>query len=140
SDTSHVRRCRHPSHARGSHTPISEILRVISSSPTDVQPVLAAVAERAAHLCDAPTARVLLIDGEVLRPAAQYSADSASLPDIQPTLLKRTSINGRAAIDRATVHVADVVPLFDTEFPDAKENALTQGLRSVLAVPLLREG
>ena len=41
-------------------TAISEILRVISSSPTDVQPVLDAVAERAAHLCKAPFARVLI--------------------------------------------------------------------------------
>ncbi len=49
-------------------TAISEILRVISSSPTDVQPVLEAVAERAAHLCNAPFARVMLIEGEILRP------------------------------------------------------------------------
>src|SRR5207245_10108118 len=51
-------------------TAISEILRVISSSPTDVQPVLDAVAERAAHLCDSPFARIFLADGEALRPAA----------------------------------------------------------------------
>src|SRR5439155_3078826 len=55
-------------------TAISEILRVISSSPADVQPVLDAVAERAAHLCDAPTARVLMLDGDVLLPRAEYSA------------------------------------------------------------------
>src|SRR5438876_2397013 len=50
-------------------TAISEILRVISSSPTDVQPVLDAVAKRAAHLCGSPCARVLLVDRDVLRPA-----------------------------------------------------------------------
>src|SRR5205814_9451521 len=50
-------------------TATSEILRVISSSPTDVQPVLDAVAERAAHLCDSPLARVLLVDGDGLRVA-----------------------------------------------------------------------
>ena len=121
-------------------TAISEILRVISSSPTDVQPVLDAVAERAAHLCDAPTARVLVIDGDVLRPKAQYTTDGQVLPSVTPTLLKRTSMNGRAALDRQTVHLADVVPLLDTEFPDGKENALRQGIRSVLAVPLIREG
>src|SRR5439155_22140491 len=86
-------------------TAISEILRVISSSPTDVKPVLDAVAERAAHLCEAPTARVLLIDGEVLRPMAQYSTDGVSLPLVTPTLLKRTTMNGRAALDQRTVHV-----------------------------------
>src|SRR5258706_8071681 len=81
-------------------TAISEILRVISNSPTDVEPVLQAVAERAAHLCDAPFARVLLIEGEVLRPMADYSKDRASLPGVGPTLLKRTTVSGRAAIDR----------------------------------------
>jgi GAF domain-containing protein/sensor histidine kinase YesM len=121
-------------------TAISEILRVISNSPTDVQPVLDAVAERAAHLCDAPMARVLVIDGEVLRPMADYSKDRASLPGVRPTLLKRTTVSGRAAIDRETVHIADLVPLLDTEFSDAKENALPQGIRSVLGVPLMREG
>ena len=53
-------------------TAISEILRVISSSPTDVQPVLDAVAERAAHLCHAPFARIMLVDGARLLPAAEY--------------------------------------------------------------------
>src|SRR5438477_6203846 len=56
-------------------TAISEILRVISSSPTDVQPVLDAVAERAAHLCDSPFARVFLVDGDSLRPAAVFSQE-----------------------------------------------------------------
>jgi GAF domain-containing protein/HAMP domain-containing protein len=121
-------------------TAISEILRVISSSPTDVQPVLDAVAERAAHLCDAPTARVLVIDGELLRPKAQYTTSGEALPSVTPTLLKRTTMNGRAALDRETVHITDVVPLLDNEFPDGKENALRQGIRSVLAVPLVREG
>ena len=120
-------------------TAISEILRVISSSPTDVQPVLDAVAERAAHLCDAPTARVLIIDGEVLRPMAEYSTDS-KLPSVGPTLLKRTSVGGRAALDRVTIHLPDIVPLFDTEFPDARENAARQGIRTILGVPLVREG
>ena len=44
-------------------TSIAEILRVISSSPTDVMPVLEAVTHRAAQLCDAPDARLYLVDG-----------------------------------------------------------------------------
>ena len=124
-------------------TAISEILRVISNSPTDVQPVLDAVAERAAHLCDAPFARVLLIEGDMLRPMSEYwvTLDGRGKQD-EPTSvpLKRTSITGRAAIDRETVHYADVVPLLDSEFPDARENALRLGFRAILAVPLMREG
>ena len=49
------------------HAAISEILQVISASPTDVQPVVDAVAERAARLCQAPLARVLFVDGDILR-------------------------------------------------------------------------
>jgi GAF domain-containing protein/HAMP domain-containing protein len=119
-------------------TAISEILRVISSSPTNVQPVLDAVAERAAHLCDAPFARVLLIDGEMLNPMAEYS--TVVSPPSRAVPLKRSSITGRAAIDRETIHHADIVPLLDSEFPDARENTQRLGCRAVLAVPLMREG
>jgi GAF domain-containing protein/HAMP domain-containing protein len=122
-------------------TAISEILRVISSSPTDVQPVLDAVAERAAYLCDSPYARVLLVDGDILRPAATYSREpSRGAEAILPTALKRSSINGRAVIDRETIHIADVVPLFDSEYPDARPNATAAGIRAALSVPLVREG
>jgi hypothetical protein len=54
------------------HAAISEILEVISASPSDVQPVLEAVAQRAARLCEAPFARVLLVDGDSLRSLAEY--------------------------------------------------------------------
>ena len=120
-------------------TAISEILRVISSSPTDVQPVLDAVADRAAHLCDSPYARVMLVDGQVLRDAAHFAKDGSIGVLERATALKRTSINGRAVLDRQTIHIADVLPLFDTEYPDARENAGPQGVRAALAVPLLRE-
>jgi signal transduction histidine kinase len=127
-------------------TAISEILRVISSSPTDVQPVLAAVAERAAHLCDAPYARIMLIGGDTLHPAAEFSVGPGpeSLPEspnlTAPVPLNRTSLTGRAAIDRRTIHHADVLPLVDSEYPGARQNILRLGCRAVLAVPLIREG
>jgi signal transduction histidine kinase/HAMP domain-containing protein len=125
-------------------TAISEILRVISASPTDVQPVLQAVAERAAHLCDAPLARVLLIDGEILRPVADYAVEMGGGSPVRtnpsPLPLKRSSVTGRAALDRQTIHHADIVPLLDTEYPDVRQNARLSGFRAVLAVPLMREG
>ncbi|HEX7270706.1 MAG TPA: GAF domain-containing protein, partial [Casimicrobiaceae bacterium] len=121
-------------------TAISEILRVISSSPTNVQPVLDAVAERAAHLCGSPFARVLLVDGATLRTAASYSTEPGQLVESPPTALSRSTINGRAVLDRKTVHLADIVPLLDTEFPDARANVTLGGHRAVLAVPLMREG
>ena len=125
-------------------TAIGEILRVISNSPTDVQPVLDAVAERAAHLCRAPFARVMLIAGNRLEPAADYwdakRAVAAAMPPTDPVGLDRSSFSGRAVTDRATLHYADVVPLLDTEFPGAKPNMLRFGCRAALAVPLMREG
>ncbi|HEV2039256.1 MAG TPA: GAF domain-containing protein, partial [Casimicrobiaceae bacterium] len=122
-------------------TAISEILRVISGSPTDVQPVLDAVAERAAHLCDAPFARVLLIDGDVLRPMSEFSVEHEQLPQPpRPIALKRSVVTGRALIDRETIHHADVLPLLETEYPDSRESLVPLGARAVLAVPLIREG
>ena len=53
--------------------------------------------------------------------------------------LKRTSITGRATLDRKTIHFADVLPLLDSEFPDARENAQLTGFRAGLAVPLVRQ-
>ena len=119
-------------------TAISEILRVFSSSPTDVQPVLRAVAERAAHLCAAPYARVLVVDGGVLRSAAEYSSSVVPASDSVP--FDRTSITGRAIIDRKTVHIADMSTIVDAEFPGAKINVERLGVRTALAVPLVREG
>jgi GAF domain-containing protein len=117
----------------------SEILRVISDSPGDVQPVLDAVAERAAHLCRAPYARVLLVDGDMLRSLAEYVADGGAPIPVVPIVLKRTTITGRAVLDGTIVHHADIVPLLDHEFPDARENVRLTGSRAVLAVPLMRE-
>ena len=117
---------------------IGEILRVMSISPGDVQPVFEAVADRAAHLCDALYANVLIRDGEVLRPSA-----FSRLPErtsVLPIPLTRGSVNGRAMIDRTTIHHADIVPFLDTEFPDARQNVERLGVRAHLAVPLLREG
>jgi len=134
-------RTRELSSALDQQTAISDILRVISSSPTDVQPVLVAVAERAAHLCEAPFARVMLVQDDVLLPQASYTdpAHAMTIPGY-PVPLDRSSISGRAAVDRKTVHIDDVLPMVDTEFFGARENILRMGIRAALAVPLMREG
>jgi signal transduction histidine kinase/predicted transcriptional regulator with HTH domain len=121
-------------------TAISEILRVISSSPTDVQPVLEAVAQRAASLCKAPFARVMVIEGDTLRSVARHTTDPGPPPDrVVPVPLRRTTITGRAILERRTIHHPDIVPLLDTEYPDAKANMELSGCRAVLSVPLIRE-
>jgi signal transduction histidine kinase/putative methionine-R-sulfoxide reductase with GAF domain len=104
-----------------------------------VQPVLDVVAERASRLCNSPYARVLLVEGDVLRMAANYARDpSEELAPSPPMPLRRSSLNGRAVLDRQTIHHADVLPLLETEYPDARPNVERGGTRAVLVVPLVR--
>ena len=117
----------------------SEILGVISASPSDVQPVLDTVVKRAALLCKAPFARVLLAEGDKLRVVAEHSLDGTAQATAANVPLTRTSISGRAIVDGEIVHHADILPLLQTDFPDASENVERIGARAVLAVPLIRE-
>ena len=139
-------RTRELSNALEQQTAISEILRVTSASPTDVRPVLQAVADRAAHLCDAPFAFVVLLEGGELKPAAVHSShdpDSGYADPIEmrgPFPLKRTLAIGRATLDRTTIHLPDVLPLLDTEYPDIRPIQERYGFRALLVVPLMREG
>ncbi|HET7031612.1 MAG TPA: GAF domain-containing protein, partial [Casimicrobiaceae bacterium] len=139
-------RTRELSNALEQQTAISEILRVISSSPTDVKPVLQAVAERAAHLCDAPFAFVVLVDGNELKPAAAHSTHDPSVGYDDPITWKgpypltRQLVMGRAVLDRTTIHIPDVLRLLDTEYPDAKPVQARFGFRTILVVPLMRGG
>ncbi len=55
-----------------------------------------------------------------MRPLAHYSVDGEATMPMHAVPLQRTSITGRAMLDRATIHHADVVPLLDTEYPDAR--------------------
>ena len=123
-------------------TATAEILRVIASSPMDVQPVLDAIAERAAILCGAPNANVLLKDGDVLRTLAGFHRDiGGELPGRTSTsALRRGSVNGRAFLDCKVVHHADVLPLLDTEYPESRDLVQRFGIRSHLVVPLVRKG
>jgi signal transduction histidine kinase len=116
-------------------TSIAEILRVISSTPTDIMPVLEAVTHRAAQLCDAPDARLFLVDGDILR----YVAGFGELREIRQTLpFTRGMVTGRAILDRSVVHIEDLAAKL-SEFPDAREPQQEFGARTTLAVPLVRE-
>jgi signal transduction histidine kinase/GTP-sensing pleiotropic transcriptional regulator CodY len=122
-------------------TATAEILRVISGSPTDIQPVLDAVAERAGKLCDAPYANVMLVDGDVLRVMSDYSTEPGPKPDQRNFVpIRRTFVNARAVLDREVIHIPDVLPIMDSEFPDIRRNQEKFGFRAVLVVPLMREG
>jgi signal transduction histidine kinase len=122
-------------------TATSEILRIISESPSDVTPVLAAVAERAARLCGADNAQLWQQTGGELRLAATYG-NLPSVYDVGSTAaLTRDRITGRAVLDRALVHVHDLEATPDSEYRLSKEaSSAGTPYRTALAMPLLREG
>ena len=128
--------------ARDHEAAVSEVLRVISGSQTNVQPVLDTVAERAAILCDAPRASVWLVEGDKLRRMSAHSREAGPMaaPDERVVPISRGHVSGRAVLERRVVHIEDIVPLRDTEYPDASREPSRLGLRALLVVPLLREG
>jgi len=120
-------------------TATGEILRVIAGSPTDIQPVLDAVAESAARLCDASGAVIHRVDGDVFRRVAVYGhLPTGPIGGERP--IERSGLAGRAVIDRKTIHVHDFATEVETEY--SSDMAIQQrfGTRTVLATPLLREG
>jgi signal transduction histidine kinase len=120
-------------------TATAEVLQAISRSPTELQPVLDAVAQRAALLCRAHGSRVWLAEGDHLRAMTSYGPGyPESVLETRP--VRATSVGGRAFLERRCVHVEDVVPLLDTEYPDSRELQARNGYRTVLVVPMLREG
>src|SRR6267142_332023 len=114
-------------------TATSEILRVISSSPTDVQPVFDAIAANAARLCSANDTQVLRVEGEMLRLVAAFGG--SAMPSMRR--LTRGHLVGRAVIDRQTIHNRDLAQAL-AEYPET--TAAQYGVQSTLAVPLMREG
>jgi GAF domain-containing protein len=116
---------------------MSDILRMIARSPTDLQPVLDAVAESAAQVCGACDALIYRIDGDVLRLEAHYGP----FPWMNEGMpYNRGSVTGRAIVDRQTIHIHDLAAEPDDEFPIGKALQQRFGQRTVLATPLLREG
>jgi GAF domain-containing protein len=137
-------RTRELTEALRRQTATSDILRVIASSPGDMQPVLDRLAETTCRLCEAYDALVLLRDGDDLQFAAHYG----SIPI--PATFNRRPISrewppGRAVVDRKPVHVHDLAA--GGEYPVAvalaKEAArgTSQALawRTALAMPLMRD-
>src|SRR5438093_4131204 len=123
----------------------SEILRVISQSPTEVQPVFEAIVRSGAALCHAPDVIILIADNGSLRVAASVGPVAASVRQSQlfeggGLPLTRGSVSGRACIDRRTVHVHDVSAMPEEEFPQGKVLQREYGGHgTTLSVPLLRD-
>src|SRR5262249_2078837 len=121
--------------AREQQAATAEILQVISSSPTHLEHVFAAVAASAARLCDANDAAMHQGDGDILRSVAHHGPIPS--PSILP--LTRGVLTARAVLDRRTIQVADLLAETD-EFPSGSDRARSLGFRTILSVPLIRAG
>ena len=118
-------------------TAMSEILGVISNSPTDLAPVFSAILANATRLCEGNLAALWRYDGKFLIGAAQYNASAAFVDKYMGTKMQpgRSGPARLAALERRTVHVADI-----TAEPGFSPVVLQyERARTVLAVPLLRK-
>jgi len=121
-------------------TATAEILKVISSSPTDLQPVFDAIAENAMRLCGGDQGTLITFDGEMLRIGSLKSMtpeEAEATRSAYPAPPSRGMTSARAILTRAVVNVADV--LEDPEY-QVKDVARAAGWRSIVSVPMLREG
>ncbi len=130
------------SEALEQQTATSEILRVISASPTDVQPIFDAIVRSASRLCGGEYAIVTRYDGEFLHLAAQHNPRPGTAEEtarFYPQRPRReASLTARAFVSAEPVHVPDVeTEEFD---PPARETFRRIGLRAAVHVPMLHEG
>ncbi|WP_286610540.1 sensor histidine kinase [Variovorax jilinensis] len=123
-------------------TATAEVLRVISRSPSDLSPVLQAVAERSATLCHAYGCRIWLPEDDHLRAMTGYVGPHSDPAVGRDELLPMAprSVVGRAFTERRTVHVPDVLRRVDADYPESRAPQARHGFRTVLAVPMVREG
>ena len=123
-------------------TATSEVLRVISSSPTNVQPVFDSIAESAVRLCGGQFSFVVRFDGKLMNFASCFGLSAEGL-DVFRSIFPRTAgddtVSGRAILRRAIVEVPDV-EIDATYGVQSQRLARTVAYRSIVAVPLLHEG
>jgi signal transduction histidine kinase len=131
-------RNREVTEALEQQTATAEILRVISSSPTNVQPVLDAVATNAARICAASDALIFQVEGGKIHRLAHFGSLPYILPESRP--LDHGSISARAVLERRTIHVPDIRdPEAHREYPESAATVAATGVRTILAVPLMRD-
>jgi GAF domain-containing protein len=120
-------------------TATSEVLKVISSSPTNIQPVLDIIGERAEKLCDAECSIVSVVEGELIRLASIHGMTEAAVAALGRAFpMPRTdeTVTARAVRTRNVCHVPDV---FSDPQYQLKDTARVSGVRGCLGVPMVRD-
>jgi PAS domain S-box-containing protein len=133
-------RNREISEALEQQTATSDILSIIAENPTDVQPVLNAVAERAARLCNSYDVVIVRIDGDRYRVVAHWGPVPLPAENLTNGIpLNRDSVTGRAMLDRQTIHIHDLLAEAPEEYPLSREFYKISQQRTMLVTPLVRE-
>jgi transcriptional regulator with GAF, ATPase, and Fis domain len=136
-ETEVARLTRELNEALERHTATTEILKIISASPTELQSVLEVVVRSAARFCQANDATIYELDGQDLRIAAHWGTVPQEVGIRFPCV--RGQVAGRAVLERKPVHVIDLQAEAE-EFPGGSAFARRLGHRTTASVPLLREG
>src|SRR4030095_11900644 len=129
------------SEALDQQTATSEILRVISESPTDLQPVFEVIAAHACRLCDGVFANVVRFDGTLMHNMAEngFTAEAREfLRRAFPSPPPRSSVSRPASLAATVVYVEDVT--HDMEPGVSREMGGRTGHRAMVSVPMLHSG
>ncbi|HET9158396.1 MAG TPA: cache domain-containing protein, partial [Myxococcaceae bacterium] len=135
-------RTRELSKSLEQQTATSEILRVISSSPTDAQPVFDVIVESAIRLCGARYGRLYRYDGEIIHLVASHGLSQSGLGQVQqvfPRPAADDTIAGRAIVTREPVYIRDIAR--DESVPPLSRQMIEAlNTRSQVTIPMLRAG
>ena len=136
-ETEVARLTRELNEALERQTATAEILKIISASRTELEPVLEVVVRSAARYCKADDVTLFELDGQDLREAAHWGG----VPHLEGLRFPctRGSVAGRVVLERKSVHVIDLQAEAE-DFPEGSAMARRFGHRTIASVPLLREG
>ena len=118
-------------------TATAEVLKIISTSPTELQPVLEVVVRSAARFCEADDVTIFELDGQDLCAAAHWGTVPQDIGARYPC--SRGHVSGRTVLERRPIHIIDLQAEVE-EFPEGSAVARRLGHRTTAGVPLLREG
>ena len=134
---------KHLAEALEQQSATSEVLGVISSSPTELQPVFEAMVGRATQLCEAHFSGVARYEDGLLHLVAVSNlstSEAQAFHSLFPRPPKRNFVMGRAFVDGQEVHFEDVLTELDYDTRTREVLQRTLGYRSFMAVPIIREG